>query len=69
MSKRISDQPLSNLVYFVGGVLWMAIMMNAALSIPVIGFAVMIPAGLVIYTVRQAMTPRESIDDDDLILR
>jgi hypothetical protein len=59
---------LSNLVYFAGGALWMAIMMKAALTIPVIGFAIAIPAGLVIYAVRNSMFLSNFKGNDDLIL-
>ena len=61
-------QAISDLVYCAGGATWMAIMLNAAMSVPVIGFAVVIPAGLVIYSVRQSMRPVKFNVNVELVL-
>ncbi|MEO0990345.1 MAG: hypothetical protein AAFX00_05265 [Pseudomonadota bacterium] len=40
----------------LGIALWMSIMMQAALALPVVGFAVMIPAALVVYAAWKAVS-------------
>lgn len=35
---------------------WLGIMVSAAASVPVVGFAMAIPAGLVVYAVRASVT-------------
>ena len=43
-------------------------MMKAAMSLPIIGFALTIPAGLVIYVVRQAFITKKEDRAEELIL-
>ena len=50
---------------------WLAIMISTAVAaaLPILSFAVTIAAGLVVYAVRNAVTPREIPDRATLILR
>ena len=68
MDLKSYSKPVGSLFYFAGGALWMAIMMKAAMSLPIIGFALTIPAGLVIYVVRQAFMPKKEDKSEELIL-
>ena len=68
MDLKSYSKPVGSLFYFAGGALWMAIMMKAAMSLPIIGFALTSPAGLVIYVVRQAFMPKKEDKSEELIL-
>jgi len=49
---------------------WLVIMLTVAVSaeLPIVGFAVTIGAGLVVYSVRSAVAPREAASREPLVL-
>ncbi|MEM8633028.1 MAG: hypothetical protein AAGF74_17530 [Pseudomonadota bacterium] len=52
----------------LGIALWMSIMVQAALSIPVVGFMVMIPAGLVVFSVYKVLTDQNRKAPPELLI-